>query len=205
MFHKPASYHPIGGASEKETEGLVTPYLTNVLLPQIHNGLETQKPFSLTISQEGINKTVAWWCSQETAGSEKTQLSSPAVLFVEDSLVLMSTVNFRGAEFVVSAEVSPVCTSEGKMNLIVQKVKVGAVNITIPTRIIAKKMYRQHLAEFGADFNDIRAEIAASLFNNQAFDPVFEIKNIVGTAQHKVRIKEVEVTKGKLQVRLEPL
>ncbi|MCJ7777179.1 MAG: hypothetical protein MUP16_02545, partial [Sedimentisphaerales bacterium] len=52
---------------------------------------------------------------------------------------------------------------------------------------------------------DLGARIAASLFNDEPFDPVFEIKEVLDGEEKKVRVEKITLTPEKLTVRLVPV
>ena len=93
----------------------------------------------------------------------------------------------------------PTLDGQGLLNLQVSKVKVGALNITVLARVMAKKMYSQKLAATDVDTEDWRARIAASLLNDESFEPVFEIGN------RKVRVEKITIIREKLAIRLVPV
>jgi len=80
----------------------------------------------------------------------------------------------------------------------VGKVKVGAMNITPLAKMMAKKMYEQRVAAISIDTKTVQTKIAASLLNDEPFEPVFEIDD------KKVRIEKITIAKEKLLLRLVP-
>jgi hypothetical protein len=93
----------------------------------------------------------------------------------------------------------PAFDANGLLNLNVEQVKIGAMNITPVARIVARKMYTQQLDKTDVDTENILAKIAASLLNGEAFKPVFKVE------KKKVRIEKINITQGKLTARLIPL
>ena len=74
------------------------------------------------------------------------------------------------------------------------------MNITVIAKIIAEKIYRNYLAETGVvDTTDISARIAASLLDDEPFEPAFIIED------KKVRVDKITITREKLVARLEPV
>jgi hypothetical protein len=78
-------------------------------------------------------------------------------------------------------------------------VKVGAVNITPLARVIGRRMYAERLAAKGIDTKDLRAQIAASLLNDEGFEPVIKIED------REVRVEEVVIGQEKMRIRLVPV
>jgi hypothetical protein len=65
--------------------------------------------------------------------------------------------------------------------------------------MMGKKMYRQRLEEGSVDLEDLRTKIAASLFNEEPFEPVFLIED------KRIRLTGFEITEGKLVARFVPV
>jgi hypothetical protein len=72
------------------------------------------------------------------------------------------------------------------------------VNVTLIAKVIAKRIYQRRFATANTDSEDWRAQIAASLLNNEPFEPVFRIDD------KKVRIEKIAVAEEKLLLRLVP-
>ncbi len=196
LLYRPGRYKPVdfGSGSDKRKE--VSPYLTNNLLPAIHNGSQYRKPFELVVTQKGINDIITRgsWPME----SEGILLYAPAVLFVPGAVVLMGTVDVKGVELVVTIELEPKINEQGFLNLHVGKVKVGAMNITPLAKMMAKKMYIQRINALDIDTEAVQTKIAASLLNDEPFEPVFRIDD------NKVRIEKITVAREKLLLRLVP-
>jgi uncharacterized protein YpmS len=193
LLYRPGRYHPAGPANAKSE----SKYLTHVLGPQFYNGAQRAEPFDLVVTQEGINDIIAHSGWPRSYG--ETTFSSPAVLFEPDGIVLMGTVDIEGVGFVVTIVLNPHLEDEGLLNLRVDKLKIGAMNVTFPARIISKRMYEQRVAAGPVDLTDIRAQIAASLLNEEPFDPVFKAED------KYVRLEKIMLEKEKLTLRLVPV
>jgi hypothetical protein len=193
LLYRPNRYDPAKGAYDRQ----VSQYLTHELLPQLYNGAQLQEPFDLVVTEEGINDIVARaaWPRE----SEGIRFSSPAVVFVPEGIVLMGTAAVRGLELVVTIVVEPVLDERGLLNLRVTKVKIGAMNVTLLARVMAKRMYAQEIGEEDVAVEDLRAQIAASLLNDEPFEPVFKIKN------KKVRVNKITIMQNKLSLHLLPV
>ena len=203
LFYKPARYRLPDNFPAGNNQNEISPYLTNVLLPQLHNGAQRDEPFDLDISQKGINETIARF--KWPRESNGVVLSAPTVFFVPDSIVLMGTASIRGAELVVTVVAKPRLDEEGLLLLQVDKVKIGAMNITPLARMLAKRMYTERVESMPVDLHDLRAKIAASLLNEEPFEPVFNIKDIFDDVDKKVRVEKITITQKKLSVRLAPV
>jgi len=196
LLYRPGRYKPADFGSGSDRRKEVSPYLTNDLLPAIHNGSQYREPFELVVIQKGINDIITRgnWPME----SEGVLLYAPAVLFVPGAVVLMGTVDVKGVELVVTIELEPKINEQGFLNLHVGKVKVGAMNITPLAKMMAKKMYTQRINALDVDTEAVQTKIAASLLNDEPFEPVFEIDD------NKVRIEKITIAKEKLLLRLVP-
>lgn len=193
LLYKPSRYEPLGVGPVGHKKGQVHRYLT-YLASELYNGAQSDEPFELMVIENGINETIARW----SAESEGIRFSAPAVLFVPESVVLMGTADIKGAEFVVTIVLEPKIDEKELLNLQVAKVKVGAMNITPLARMIAKRMYQQQIATIPIDTEDLRAQIAGSLLNDEPFEPVFLVED------KKVRLENVAIRHGKLILRFVP-
>ncbi len=203
LFYKPARYRPPENVPVGNNQDQISPYLSNVLLPQLHNGAQRDEPFDLDINQKGINETIARF--KWPRESNGVVLSAPTVFFVPDSIVLMGTASIKGAELVVTVVAKPILDEEGLLHLQVDKVKIGAMNITPIARLLAKRMYAERVESVPVDLNDLRAKIAASLLNEEPFEPIFNIRNIFEDVDKKVRVEKITITQKKLTLRLVPV
>jgi len=174
------------------------------LLPQLYNGAQRREPFDLVVIQNGINETIArfkW--PQESNG---VLFSAPTVLFAPERIVLMGIANIKGVDLVVTVEAKPGLDEEDLLNLRVEKVKIGAMNITPIARLLAKRMYAERLATIPIDTENLRTKIAASLLNGEPFEPIFNIKDIFDNNEDtKLRVKKITITQEKLTIRLVPV
>ena len=196
LLYRPGRYKPADFGSGSYRRKEVSPYLTNNLLPAIHNGSQYREPFELVVTQKGINDIIIRgnWPME----SEGVLLYAPAVLFVPGAVVLMGTVDVKGVEFVVTIELEPKINEQGFLNIHVGKMKVGAMNITPLAKMMAKKMYTQRINALDVDTEAVQTKIAASLLNDEPFEPVFRIDD------NKVRIEKITVAKENLLLRLVP-
>ena len=203
LFYKPARYRPSNTFPAGNNQDQISPYLTNVLLPQLYNGAQRDEPFDMDINQKGINETIARF--QWPRESNGVVLSAPTVFFVPDSIVLMGTASIKGAELVVTVVARPRLDEKGLLHLQVDKVKIGAMNITPVARLLAKRMYTERVETVPVDLQDLRAKIAASLLNEEPFEPIINVNDIFDDVDKKVRIEKITITQKKLKVRLAPV
>ena len=192
LLHRPDHFNPPDVIYDKQ----VSPYLTHELLPHIYNNAQLGEPFDLVVIQKGINDIVArskWPKELDGIG-----VSAPEVLFVPDGIVLMGTVLVGGVEFVATVVAEATLNQEGLLNLRIAKMKIGAMNVTPVVKVLAKTIYQRRFATDNIDAEDWQAQIAASLLNNEPFEPVFKIED------KKVRVDKITVSQGKVTIRLSP-
>ncbi len=196
LLYRPGRYKPADFGPGSYKRGQVSPYLTHDLGPAFNKGVQYREPFELVVTQKGINDIITRgnWPME----SEGILLYAPAALFVPGAVVLMGTADVKGVEFVITIELEPKIDEQGLLNLLVGKVKVGAMNITPLAKMMAKKMYTQRLAAVPIDKEALQTKIAASLLTNEPFEPVFRI------VDKKVQIEKITIAKEKLLLRLVP-
>jgi len=195
LLYRPAGFAAVDIASSDSRQGQVNQYLTHELLPQLYNGAQRGEAFELVVIQERINEAIAQllWNRQ----FDGINFLSPKVFFSDDCIMLMAAV-VKAAEFVVTVEVKPHFDEQGLLNLRLAKVSVGAVNITIPARMIARRVYRHRLKTIDIDAESLQAKIAASLLNDEPFEPVFKIEG------KKVQVRKIALAPQKLTIHLAP-
>ncbi len=196
LLYKPGQYNP-NESFDKTESTEISPFLTK-LSSEIYNKGQLGKPFEIVITEEAINDILnrGDWPME----SQGILLYAPAAVINPDSLVLMGTADFQGIEFIITIELQANINEQDMMNIVVPLIKIGAVNITPLAKITAKKMYAEKIASLG-DFNpyDWQTKLAASLFNEEPFEPVFQIE------RQNIRIKKITMEKGKMTVSVVPV
>jgi hypothetical protein len=196
LLYRPSRYNPIYAADADYNNKQVSPYLTHVLTPQLYNGAQLGEPFEVVVTQQGINEIVSRYTWP--VESDGVMLYAPAILFVRGGIVFMGTADVKGVPFIITIELEPKVNENRLLNLQVTKVKVGAMNITPLAKMIAKKMYAQRFDTTLVDTEDWRTKIAASLLNEEPFDPIFDVED------KKVRVDKITVEDEKLILHLIP-
>lgn len=204
---RPRRYSPVEVGQDDRS---VSPYLTHELLPELHNKSQLDEPFEMIVTEEGINDIIAR--SQWPVEAGGITFSRLQVDFAAGVVWLMATATAGGVDFVLSAELNPVVNAEGLLNLHVETVKVGAVNITPLARLIARRVYAERLgpreaeSEGGAPAGEngepepsLTVKITRSVVNDEPFEPVFEM------AERKLRLMSVDVEDGRMSVILQPV
>jgi len=196
LFWRPSQYNPVVSTAMAGDDDEVHPYLSHQLAPALYNGAQSQRSFEMELLDKGLTEAISdeMWPQQ----AEGISFYAPAVVFKPGRILLMGTADIEGAGFVVTVELQPEIDDGGLININVSKVKIGAMNITPLAKMMGQKMYRQRVESMEVDTEDIRTKIAASLFNAEAFDPVFQVED------KWVRLKEIEIIDGKVLARLDP-
>ena len=196
LLHKPARYNPVARAGNDSNAQRVHPYLTHDLMPQLYNGAQSQRPFDLEVLDSALNEAIAQ--AKWPQHSDGVTFSAPEVLFLSSRIVLMGTADIEGAELVITIELEPRLSEEGLLSIAVEKVKIGAMNITWPAKMVARQKYQEYLETVPVDTEDIRAKITAALLNEESFEPVFKVED------KWVRLERLSIEPGKLAAHIVP-
>lgn len=195
LLYKPGIYNPLNSLDPAESNE-VSPFLLK-LSSEINNKTQSNRPFEVVVTQEALNDIInkADWPIE----SQGILLYAPAAVINPDTVILMGTADFQGIDFIVTIELQPKINEDGLIQISLAKIKVGAVNITPLAKITAKKMYAEKTAAIeDLDLDDWRTKVAASLLNDEAFEPVFEIKG------HIVKLEKITIEEGKIIAYLVP-
>ncbi len=197
LLYTPSHYHPATPPADDDPNGRrVHPYITHELMPTLYNNAQDRKPFEMEVLDTDLNEALAQMRWKQESGGIK--LSSPAVAFTRGRIVLMGTADIEGADLVITVEIDPRILEDGRLNLIVESVRIGVLPITWPAKKMARKMYREQVEGGGIDMQDWRTKIVASLLSEEPFEPVFPVDD------RWVRLTGIDVTEGKLTARLAP-
>jgi hypothetical protein len=191
--HRPGSYAPVKAANPNE----VSRYLTNEILPKIYNGSQFGEPFELEITQEGLNDIIS-----RLPGAMITDniiVKKPEVILTPTQITVIATVETSPMDLFLTVELNPLINKQGLMNLCLNRILLGKVNITSTARSIGNKEYDDWMARTGTEPNNIASQICLSLLNNEPFDPVFKMNG------RSLRLSKIEIIKGKIVVLLTPV
>ncbi len=198
LFYKPAAVNRSVVVDANE----VSPYLTHILLPRLYNAAQLGEPFEMVITDTGINDIIrrSHWPKQ--VGD--ITLTTVVVTFAPGDIVLIVPVIINGVELVVTVTAQPYINQQGLLNIVLDRVKVGAVNITPLARLAAQQVYSQMLSDNGAAPHDFASKAIASLLTGRAFDGVFEIDDMFDNETRNLRITSITITHGRLTLSLVP-
>jgi hypothetical protein len=191
--YRPGRYTPV----KIEDQNLVSPYLTHQLMPEIYNNTQLGEPFEVVITQQGLNDIVARL--PQPIRLNTITLVDPQVLLIPEQIILMATVKARPIDFFITIELKPAINAEGLLNLHVNNVKLGMVNITAVTRMIGDKVYSNWVSATDAEPNDLAPMICRSLLNDEPFEPLFK------TGGRQLRLSEIDIDTNGIRVKLTPI
>lgn len=188
---RPQSYQP----TQPDDNNQISPYLTHVLAPQIYNGAQRAEPFTMDITEDGVNDIVARLGWPMTAG--QIQFSDPQVFFKKDEISIMASTNMYNMNPVGTAAISAGIDEKGLLWMNINSVKIGVVDFTSIARLTARNMYNSYI-EQQPDVNSIELKAAGALLDNKPFEPVFLIED------KKIRLDKVTITEKMIQIHFVP-
>ena len=192
LLYKPGKYNPELDESEEISSSLLKLYSV------INDKSQLKEPFEIVINQKILNDLInlADWPME----SEGVLLYSPAAVIDPNAIILMGTAELQSMEFIITIELQVNINEQGLMNIEVQKVKVGAVNVTPLAKITAQQMYKQKLAEMGdVDLYTWQAKLVASILTNEPVEPVYDID------RQTIKVKHILIEEGKMTLQLFPV
>jgi uncharacterized protein YpmS len=190
--YRPKRYAPVRVADQNQ----ISPYLTHHLLPAVFNGAQRREPFEVVITQEGLNDIIARF--PQPIKLHDITLTDPQVLLTPQKIILMATAGARPVDLVATIELNPIISQQGLLNLHINSVALGAVNITSVAKLIGDKAYLDWLSSTGTEPNNIAAQVCRSLLNDEPFEPVFEFGG------SRLRVSKIDVSAAKITVLLTP-
>ena len=191
--YNPRDYAPIVPDNPHE----VSPYLTHKLGPDFYNNVQLDEPFELIVDQAGVNDIFSRcpWPME----AEGFSIYMPVVTFSPERTVLMAQVDYKGFSSVLSLVGQPSLDAEGKLNLNIQSVYLGALPITPLAERAAKIYVEKHFNPSDFDPGDPSAAAIQAMISNQPFDPILFI------ADHTARITGLKVEPAQARLILTPV
>jgi hypothetical protein len=191
--HKPGRYAPL----IVEDHNQISPYLTHQLLPTVYNNTQLGEPFEVVITQQGLNDIIAR--TQQPISFDKIVLYDPQAILTPDKIILIAALKAKPMDLFVTIELNPAINQHGLLTLHINRIMLGAVNITALARLTGNKAYSDWLSLTGTEPDNMIAQICRSLLNDEPFEPTFEI------GSKSVRISKFEVSDGKITALLTPV
>lgn len=192
LVHRPDGYQPVA----PDNPDIVSPYLTHQLGPDFYNQVQLDKPFELIVTEEGLNDIL----SREPWPMDYDGLlvSMPTVRFGEGQISLMAGVDYKGFASVVTVLAMPALDAEGKLNLNIQAVWLGALPVTPLAKAIAERVAEPYLPTPTETADPTRQAVEAML-SNRPFEPVLPIGDFT------VRLEALSLEPGRARLRLAPV
>ena len=191
--YKPGRYAPVTIADQNQ----VSPYLTHKLMPEIYNNAQLDKPFEVVITEQGLNDIVARL--PQPIRLNNITLADPQVVLMREQIILMAAVRARPIDFFVTVELNPTINERGLLNLHINSIKLGMVNVTAVAKLIADKAYSNWLTTTGTEPNNFAAQVCRSLLRDEPFEPVFK------TSDRQLRLSKIVVETKGITAQLSPL
>ena len=172
----------------------VSPYLTHKLGPDFINQVQLDKPFELIIEQDGLNDIIRRqsWIEQFNDFS----FTDPVVLFDQNTIYLMGTLNYKGLSSVVTVIAYPKMMPEGDISLNIQSIRLGVIPVTTLVGHLAVNGFEQSRDCFEGEPQ--LEEIVRAIVHNEPFDPVFNLSG------QTVRITDFSLQPQKLILQFKP-
>jgi len=193
----PRHYHPLAPVVREEVHA----YLTHYLVPGFYNNIKLDEPFEIIVLQQELNEiivdenTLGWSWPVCLSG---VSISAPQVVFLEDTIQMMATVDYAGFPVVMTVIASPKLDGQGKLWANIKSVKAGAINITPLARYIAGEVMADQLSLLEQE-QWVR-DVEGALLRNEPFDPVFPVYQ----SDRSIRLISVEVSAQKVVLGFAP-
>ena len=149
----------------------VSLYLTHQLGPDFYNQVQLDEPFELRVEQDGLNDILRNWSWPQKAGN--TAFSDPVVLFDEQAIYLMGTVEYKGISSILTIIASPAIDPEGNLSLNIDSIWLGKLPAKTLISHLAQYAFQQSLSEF--ENEPQLEEIVRSIIYGKPFNSTFEI------------------------------
>jgi hypothetical protein len=189
LFSTPGNYKAV----KPITDGQVSQYLTNYILPELNNKSQYGQPFEMVFSEQGINDIIARQVDFNSL--QRAGLSDVSVTFKHSRILLTGRTVYRGFNFIVTIVLKPYINREGYLYFGASKVEVGESRIPFVAEAIKRKIVYS-LANPLSDSNT--SNFTGMLFNSGKIEPVFSLN------QRKLRIKKFTVQNKQLTIQFQP-
>jgi uncharacterized protein YpmS len=189
LFKTPADFRIV-----KPVQGeYISLYLSNYIVPELHNKSQYGEPFDLVLSQTGINEVLARHIDPNTMA--KAGLSDLTTCFKDDEIVLTARTNYKGFDFIVSMAFEPEIDKHGKLLLNAEDFQVGRSSLPFAAEMIRGKI----ISRLGENFKTEKSnEFLNAILAAGKIEPVFKINH------SKLRIEKITVQNGELIIHFSP-
>ena len=194
LFHKPAGYEPLPVSDANE----VSRHLTHDIAPTLYNNLQNPEPFELVLTQQAVSDIVARGKWPKDIGDGLT-IFAPRVYFADDAVVLMSLMELAGRKMVLTVVGNAWLDEQKLLNLNIEMIKLGSVNIRPIAMSVAADIYKTETAADPNSIDDLTKNIADALLHDKPFTPEFQYQDT------RARITDIKIEPTRLTLQLTPL
>ncbi|MGA2916574.1 MAG: hypothetical protein ABSE89_11165 [Sedimentisphaerales bacterium] len=182
LFKIPSNFRPV----RPITDGNMSQYLTNYILPQLYNKLQLNQPFELVISEAGVNDIIVRHIDANTL--QRANLSDLSVTLKKRRILLTAKTVYYGFDFIMTLVLKPYIDKNGYFSLKESQIEAGESRIPFAGEAVKKKII-EGLAGF---FNNLNV----SDFNETSFD--VKIEPVFSLNHQKHRIDKITVQNKEL-------
>jgi len=192
LFSVPAYYIQPEPISDRQ----VSRYLSNKLIPELHNKSQYGLPFDYVITQKGVSDIIARHADFEAI--RRSGFKDITVVFVPEEILLMSKTRYLHMDLIVTAAIEPGIDSAGRLFLKSGAIKLGRSKIPFASDV-AKKRLLQNFDSFFSEANFAEALTAVqSLLNEEHIEPVLRING------NNIRAEKITIDHQKLTIHFVP-
>ena len=191
LFDKPEGYEPLTVSDPNE----VSRHLSHYIAPTLYNNLQTPEPFELVLTQEAVSDMVARGKWPKEIGDGLT-IFAPRVYFADDVVILMSLIELAEREMVLTVVGKAWLDEQKLLNLNIEMIKLGSINIRRLAMSIAADIYEAKLTGDADSMDDQTKTIAEALLLHKAIRPEFEYQ------ENKALITDIKIEQTRMTLTL---
>ena len=184
LFRTPRYYRAVKPIAGEQ----VSQYLTNYILPELHNKSQYDQPFDLVLSEQGINDIIARHIDSNSL--QQSGLSDLSVVFKKGRILLIGKTVYFGFDFIVTLVLKPGIDKKGQFFLCVSEVQAGSSRIPFIGEAVKRRILRE-LTDF---LNENIADSTEALLSSRRIEPVFSLNH------RKLRIEKITIQDKELIV-----
>ena len=188
LFRTPQYYRAVKPVAGEQ----VSQYLTNHILPELHNKSQYDQPFDIVLSEQGVNDIIARHVDFNSL--RQSGLSDLSVVFKKGRILLAGKTVCYGLDFIVTVVLKPYIDNEGYFFLKMSKIQAGRSRILFIGRAVKGKILRE-LTDF---LNENIVDSTEALLNNHRIEPVFSFNH------RKLRIDKITILDKELMIHFLP-
>ena len=188
LFRTPRYYRAVKPIAGEQ----VSQYLTNHILPELHNKSQYDQPFDLVLSEQGINDIIARHVDSNSL--QQSGLSDLSVVFKKGRILLIGKTVYCGLDFIITIILKPYIDKEGYFFLKASKIQAGQSRVPFIGEAVKRKILRE-LTNF---LNENIADSTEALLNSRRIEPVFSLNH------RRLRIDKITIRDKELMIHFLP-